>query len=179
MPVLSHVCTANSLFAGPITCMYCKQSICRSYHMYELQTVYLPVLSPCMYCKQSICRSYHMYVLQTVYLPVLSHVCTANSLFAGPITCMYCKQSICQSYHLYVLQTVYLPVLSPVCTANSLFASPITCMYCKQSYLPVLSHVCIFSVNMCFDGDPFTCQCEKEDKKAEGFQILLKAFKFR
>ena len=93
-----------------------------------------------------------MYELQTAYLPVLSHVCTANSLFAGPITCMYCKQSICQSYHLYVLQTVY---------------------------LPVLSHVCIFSVNMCFDGDPFTCQCEKEDKKAEGFQILLKAFKFR
>ena len=46
-------------------------------------------------------------------------------------------------------------------------------------YFPVLLHVCIFSVNMHFDGDPFTCQCEKEDKKAEGFQISLKAFKFR
>ena len=23
-----------------------------------------------------------------------------------------------------------------------------------------------------FDEDPFTCQCEKDDKKAEGFQIL-------
>ena len=25
---------------------------------------------------------------------------------------------------------------------------------------------------MHFDENPFTCQCEKEDKKAEGFQIL-------
>ena len=25
---------------------------------------------------------------------------------------------------------------------------------------------------MHFDEDPFTCQCEKEDKKAYGFQIL-------
>ena len=24
---------------------------------------------------------------------------------------------------------------------------------------------------MRFDGDPFTCQCEKEDKKASGLQI--------
>ena len=25
--------------------------------------------------------------------------------------------------------------------------------------------------SMCFDGDTFTCQCEKADKKAQGFQI--------
>ena len=29
----------------------------------------------------------------------------------------------------------------------------------------------IFSGPMCFDENPFTCQCEKGNKKAEGFQI--------
>ena len=33
-----------------------------------------------------------------------------------------------------------------------------------------------WSYNICFDatrfdGDPFTCQCKKEDKKAKGFEI--------
>ena len=29
-----------------------------------------------------------------------------------------------------------------------------------------------------FDENPFTCQCEKEDKKAEGFQISLSYWSF-
>ena len=40
--------------------------------------------------------------------------------------------------------------------ANSAFSGPITSIF----------------NSMHFDGDPFTCQCEKEDKKAYGFQIL-------
>ena len=40
--------------------------------------------------------------------------------------------------------------------ANSIFSGPITSIFSAKS----------------FDGDPFICQCEKEDKKAQGFPIL-------
>ena len=40
---------------------------------------------------------------------------------------------------------------------------------CKQ-YIFRSYNTSIF--NSAFDEDPFTCQCEKEDKKAEGFEIL-------
>jgi len=39
--------------------------------------------------------------------------------------------------------------------ANNIFSSPATAIF----------------NTVCFDGDLFTCQCEKEDKKAKGSKI--------
>ena len=44
--------------------------------------------------------------------------------------------------------------------ANSIFSSPI--LITITSTLNA----------MCIDENPFTCQCEKEDKRAERFEIL-------
>ena len=55
-------------------------------------------------------------------------------------------------YYIYIIN----PFTAATCTdapANSIFSGPITNIFNAVR----------------FDEDPFTCRCEKEDKKAEGF----------
>ena len=69
----------------------------------------------------------------------------------------------------YPIQTVYLPLLYKqyICHSytNSIFATPI----------PWPS---TFNV-MCFNENPFTCQCKKEDKTVKGFKFCTLIGRFQ